>query len=134
MAGLQEFHSFMAKFVNLWKHGFKAHLRIQTKDRKATISMEVEPGQAFPPRKPGPSRLRRSERRAETRRLAEEAKAQENTAQEAKAQEATAGQAKAKQAAEALNENAEAEDAKADVEKAVEEPKTKDAGKAPAPG
>jgi hypothetical protein len=47
MAGLQEFHSFMAKFVNLWKHGFEANLRIQTKDRKATIIMKVELGQAF---------------------------------------------------------------------------------------
>ena len=51
--------------------------------------MDVELGQAFPPRKPGPARLCRSERRAEAQRLAEEANAQENTAEED-----TAGQAK----------------------------------------
>ena len=126
---------------SIFGNGFEAKLRIQTKAGKATISMEVELGQAFPPRKPGPSRLRRSERRAEARRLAEEANAQENTSEEAVAEEATAGQEKAIQAsaAEALHENANTEDAKADetnVEKtvAVEEPTTKDAGKAPASG
>ena len=51
--------------------------------------MDVWLGQAFPPRKPGPARLRCSERRAEAQRLAEEANAQENTAKED-----TAGQAK----------------------------------------
>ena len=134
MAGLQEIHSFMGKFVSLWKNVYEAILRIQSKAGKASISMEVELWQAFPPRKPGPSRLRRSERRAE-------ANAQENTSEEAVAEEATAGQEKAIQAsaAEALHENAKTEDAKADetnVEKtvAVEEPTTKDAGKAPASG
>ena len=94
MASLQEFHSFMGNFVNLWKNGFEANLRIQTKAGRATISMEVELGEAFPPRKPGPSRLRRSERRAEARRLAEEATAQESTAEKAAAGKAKANHAR----------------------------------------
>ena len=142
MAGLQELHSFMGKFVNLWKNGFEANLRIQTKAGRATISMEVELGEAFPPRKPGPSRLRRSERRAEARRLAEEATAQESTAEKA-----AAGKAKAKHASaeDAQDENARVEDAKADepnveetvaAEEATEVGKVSrgDAAKAPTPG
>ena len=84
MAGLQELHSFVGKFVNLWKNGFEASLHVDSKAGKATVNLQVGLGEALPVRTSGPSRIRRRQRRADARRTAEEASAEEATAEEAK--------------------------------------------------
>ena len=89
MAGLQEFHSFVGKFVNLWQSGREATLQVNSLAGKATVSLKVELGQALPlqpyhqhQREPGPSRLRRRQRRADTRKSADQADTAIKTAEE----------------------------------------------------
>ena len=80
MAGLKEFDSFIGKFVSLWKKGFEASLNVNSKAGEAFINLQVGLGQVLPPLQPqypqrcepGPSRQRRRQRRAETRREAGE--------------------------------------------------------------
>jgi hypothetical protein len=77
MAGLQQLNSFITKFVNLWQSGFDASLEVKAHAGEARISLQVGLGQAppssqnKPPKQPGPSRLRRREKREEARKSAE---------------------------------------------------------------
>ena len=77
MAGLQQLNSFITKFVDLWQSGFDASLEVKAHAGEARISLQVGLGQAppssqnKPPKQPGPSRLRRREKRAEARKSAE---------------------------------------------------------------
>ena len=89
MAGLKEFHSFIGKFVNLWQSGRQATLQVNTQAGEATISLEVNLGQALPyphhqqqQREPGPSRLHRRQRRANACKPAEEAANEKNSTEE----------------------------------------------------
>ena len=77
-------HNFNLKFLQLWNAGHDAHLTVECWAGKATINLELTLGdkplptppvcQVRPqPRQPGPSRLRRHERRAEARIAAENA-------------------------------------------------------------
>ena len=84
MAGLLQLNSFVSKFLNLWQSGCDASLHVETHAGKAKIHLQVGLGQAPPPpsappphhgRVPGPSRKRRTQRRALARKEAEEAKA-----------------------------------------------------------
>ena len=76
MAGLQQLNSFIAKFVNLWQSGFDASLEVKAHAGQARILLQVGLGQYPPssqnktPKCPGPSRLRRREKRAEARKFA----------------------------------------------------------------
>ena len=76
MAGLREFNSFVGKFINLWLSGLDADLRVSSKAGEATINLQVGLGHALHlqhhhVKEPGPSRLRRRERRAGVRIKAE---------------------------------------------------------------
>ena len=92
MAELREFHSFVTKFVNLWKNGFEASLCVNSKAGDANINLQVGLGQAQLPedlhhqRQPGPSRVRRRERRADARLKAEQASSKVAAAEEAAAE------------------------------------------------
>ena len=80
MAGPTELFSVVTKFLNLWHLGNDAKLFATTKNGLATVKLHVNLGQCPPPphypraqsRSVGPSRARRSARRAETRRVAAE--------------------------------------------------------------
>ena len=86
MAGLSELNSFIGKFLNLWQSGRDASLHLKTCDGKATINLQLGLGQAPPPPSsqppprhvPGPSRQRRTQRRALAREQAEQAQAKNN--------------------------------------------------------
>ena len=86
MAGLQ-INSFIGKFVNLWQNGYEASLNFKTSAGKAEISLQVGLGEAPPlpevplHRVPGPSRQRRSLRRADARKAAAEADAEKEAEQ-----------------------------------------------------
>ena len=87
MAGLPQLNSFVSKFLNLWQIGCDASLHVETHAGKATIHLQVGLGQAppLPPsappppphhhRVPGPSRQRRTQRRALALKEADKAKA-----------------------------------------------------------
>ena len=83
MAGLPQLNSFISKFLNLWQSGCDASLHLETHAGKATVHLQVGLGHAPPPsappsshrRVPGPSRQRRTQRRALARAHAEEARA-----------------------------------------------------------
>ena len=83
MAGLPQLNSFVSKFLNLWQSGCDASLHLETHAGKATVHLQVGLGHAPPPsappsshrRVPGPSRQRRTQRRALARAHAEEARA-----------------------------------------------------------
>ena len=85
MAGLAELNSFVTKFLNLWQSGCDASLQLKTRGGKAKITLQLGLGEAPPPPfstppprcVPGPSRQRRTERRALARKEAE--KAQDKT-------------------------------------------------------
>ena len=75
MAG-DELHNFNIKFMQLWNSGYEARLTAECWPGKATINLQLTLGDKPPPppracqvrpqpRRPGPSRLRRRERRAE---------------------------------------------------------------------
>ena len=104
MAGLSELNSFVGKFLNLWQSGFDASLHLKTCDGKATVNLQVGLGKAPSPpptphrRVPGPSRQRRSMRRAMARKSAEEAVADEQAKKDA--EEAVSLDAKKAQPAE----------------------------------
>ena len=86
MAGLPELNSFVGKFLKLWQSGCDASLHLKTRDGKATINLQLGLGQAPPPpfskppprHVPGPSRQRRTQRRALAREQAEQAQAKNN--------------------------------------------------------
>ena len=85
MAGLEQFHSFVGKFVSLWQSGHNASLHVETKAGEAFVKLHVGLGQPLPPHqsphhlKPSrPSRIRCRERRAAAH--AENDAAQEATA------------------------------------------------------
>ena len=65
MAGLQEFESFVGKFVTLWQRGIDAYI----KSANATINLQVGLGKAptlfHHGRQHRPSQERRHQRRAE---------------------------------------------------------------------
>ena len=74
---------------NLWQSGREATLQVNSLAGKATVSLKVELGQAQPlqphhqyKREPGPSRLRRSRRRADARKSADQAATAGNTTEE----------------------------------------------------
>jgi hypothetical protein len=83
MAGLSDLNSFVGKFLNLWQSGRDASLNLTTCDGRATINLQLGLGQAPPPPSsqppprhvPGPSRQRRTQRRALARQQAEQAQA-----------------------------------------------------------
>ena len=82
MAGLEQFNSFYGKFLSLWRAGLDASLHVNTHGGDAEVHLRVGLGQAPPhqnqqPRQPRPSRIRRSEKRAEERRVAVEAAARQ---------------------------------------------------------
>eukprot|EP00092_Neocalanus_flemingeri_P103491 GFUD01132446.1.p1 GENE.GFUD01132446.1~~GFUD01132446.1.p1 ORF type:complete len:470 (+),score=142.90 GFUD01132446.1:132-1412(+) len=112
MAGLAQLESFIGKFRSLWFAGFDASLEVKAHAGEARVYLQVGLGQAHPPqprqyRVPGPSRLRRRQRRAEARKqVAVQAKKIEAAAQAAAQEAAQAVQA-------ALAENV-AQDALAD--------------------
>ena len=91
MAGLHnlQINSFVGKFVNLWQNGYEASLNFKTSAGKAEISLQVGLGEVPPlpqvplHRVPGPSRQRRSLRRADARKAAAEAKSEQETHKEA---------------------------------------------------
>jgi hypothetical protein len=86
MAGLSELNSFVGIFLNLWQSGCDASLNLKTRDGKATINLQLGLGQAPPPPSsqppprhvPGPSRQRRTQRRALAREQAVQAKSKYN--------------------------------------------------------
>ena len=87
MAGLSDVNSFVGKFLNLWQSGRDASLHLKTCDGKATINLQLGLGQVPPPpfsQPPprhvpaGPSRQRRTQRRALAREQAEQAQAKTN--------------------------------------------------------
>ena len=83
MAALQEVHSFIHKFMNLYSNGKNANLSMQCNDGRVTIDLQLHlyhppppPYYQTPPPRPhpqpcqqgvSPSRLRRSKRRAHAR-------------------------------------------------------------------
>ena len=75
MASHNELLNFVTKFTHLWNAGKAAHLVIDCKAGEATVSLSLSlgrhlpttPGQGHHQRRPGPSRLRRRERRAHAR-------------------------------------------------------------------
>ena len=95
MAGLEQLHSFVGKFVSLWQSGLDASLHLNTKAGEAHINLRVGLGQApLPPhqvphlpRSSRPSRLRRREKRAATRNAAAEEAAEEAVNRELSEQE-----------------------------------------------
>ena len=97
MAGLSDLNSFVGKFLNLWQSGRDASLHLKTCDGKATVNLQLGLGQAPPPPSseppprhvPGPSRQRRTQRRALARQQAEQAEqAQAKTDEEEAAENA----------------------------------------------
>ena len=95
MHSLQEYDSFVRKFVNLWRSGVSARLCVETEAGNAFVSLHLDLGQACPPQvQPeaghhhggGPARKRRREKRADARQeaaMAEKANvAAENDASE----------------------------------------------------
>ena len=85
-----EIDSFILKFKHLWRAGYDAHLNIDTHAGQAWVGLHVRLGQAQGPHheddhrngnkaKNGPSRQRRRERRAESRKKDKDASvAEEN--------------------------------------------------------
>ena len=78
MAGPNELLNFVTKFRNLWYAGKKASLRVECEAEEASVNLHVYlgthpsphqlgTGRRKPPSRPGPSRCRRSARRAEAR-------------------------------------------------------------------
>ena len=86
MAGLGQFHSFIGKFVSLWQNGLDAKLSVNSRAGEAWINLQVGLGEAHSQvsqvpgqvRAPGPSRLRRRQRRADSRQRQAAEKADEN--------------------------------------------------------
>eukprot|EP00092_Neocalanus_flemingeri_P021189 GFUD01022963.1.p1 GENE.GFUD01022963.1~~GFUD01022963.1.p1 ORF type:complete len:517 (+),score=172.08 GFUD01022963.1:107-1552(+) len=112
MAGLAQLESFIGKFRSLWFAGFDASLEVKAHAGEARVYLQVGLGQAHPPqprqyRVPGPSRLRRRQRREEARKqVAVQAKKIEAAAQAAAQEAAQAVQALAENAAQALADKA----------------------------
>ena len=120
MAGPQEFHSFVRKFVNLWQSGFHAKLYVESEAGNAFVNLQLGLGQAQPAHGDGQavggSRLRRRERRAAERRVnavAEEAVADEAAAVKAAEEVAAAEVAEEVKAAEEAAAAKSAEEAAA---------------------
>ena len=74
MAGLQEVHSFVSKFITLCNNGKQANLAMRCKGGRAVINLQLhlaEPFHDYPQPShhphPSPSRVRRSARRAHAR-------------------------------------------------------------------
>ena len=79
MTALQEVHSFVAKFLNLCNSGKSANLNLKCRNGRAVINLQLNLDDHPPPppppyhqerrpcKRPSPSRLRRSARRAQTR-------------------------------------------------------------------
>ena len=75
MAGLQEVHSFVSKFITLCNNGKQANLAMRCKGGRAVINLKLhlhsEPFHDYPQPShrphPSPSRVRRSARRAHAR-------------------------------------------------------------------
>ena len=79
MTALHEVHSFVAKFLNLCNSGKSANLNLKCRNGRAVINLQLNlddpPPLPHPPyhqeqrpcKRPSPSRLRRSARRAQTR-------------------------------------------------------------------
>ena len=123
MAGPQELHSFVGKFVTLWQRGLDATLHVETKSGNAFINLQVGLGEAPPlfqhhlRRQPTPSQVRRHQRRAEARQqsAAEQATAAKALAAEAPAVEATAAESpvseETEQVSDANEQNSEAVEA-----------------------
>ena len=97
MAGLEQIHSFVGKFVSLWQLGLDANLHLNTKAGEAHVNLIVGLGQApLPPHQAPnlprafrPSRMRRRERRAAVRSAPEEEAAEQAADREEAAEEAT---------------------------------------------
>ena len=70
-----ELHSFMIKFLNLWKSGKEANLNVESRAGHIYVNLKADLGsqqspQEHPPRshhRPGPSRVRCRERREAAR-------------------------------------------------------------------
>ena len=77
MAGLEQFQSFIGKFVSLWNQGLDAKLNVESSGGEAWIQLQVGLGEAKVPEQDqdqegnvhlaGPARQRRRQRRAEGR-------------------------------------------------------------------
>ena len=74
MAGHLELHSFVGKFWKLWRTGQNARMSVECQAGKATVNLQLDLGlphyhhpQQHHEKQVGPSRLRRSARRAQAR-------------------------------------------------------------------
>ena len=84
MAAHHELFNFVNKFLYLWKSGFEANLHVEAQNGQAFVNLQAGLGSFYQVpqkhlnrRKPGPSRLRRRQRRAAARQAAEEVPATE---------------------------------------------------------
>ena len=80
MAGIFEMNSFIGKFVNLWKAGRNASLKLDSEAGKASVTLKLDLGHPVPPQFIQPGHLhgrgnardRRRQRRADARKAAAE--------------------------------------------------------------
>ena len=118
MAGLEQFESFVKKFVDLWKTGIHARLLVETEAGNAFINLRAGLGQVCPlpdqgcdqGRRGGGSRVRRRERRSVARQVAAEEAARSEEAVQAKKGIEKGRADEASRAAEVADEAANTED------------------------
>ena len=77
MAGPQQLHSFVVKFINLWQAGCDASLHVDCHDGQAAVHLRAGLGEVLPPQQPQPqpfhrkaqglSRICRRQRREQSR-------------------------------------------------------------------
>ena len=54
MAGPQQLHSFVVKFINLWQAGCDASLHVDCHDGQAAVHLRAGLGEVLPPQQPQP--------------------------------------------------------------------------------